>query len=198
MKYAYAFVLGALTALPAFAAPASSANVPAATAPGVTLQSVRLGKGYMVPGSNASQAVASTAYADANGKTLYTYDKDVGGKSMCVGECTAAWMPLAAPADAKTAGDWSVIVRDDGTKQWAHEGKLLYTSVKDKALGSSEGNNVDGLWHAAILGTPAGLTLPTEITVEEILTAPGLALVDARGMPLYAFDAQQAAKARPR
>jgi predicted lipoprotein with Yx(FWY)xxD motif len=94
----------------------------------VSLCNRRLVKGVLVPGSNASQAIAKTAFADANGRTLYTYDKDAPGVSNCVGECTAAFQPLAAPADAKVAGDWSVIVRDDGAKQWAHEGQPLYMS----------------------------------------------------------------------
>ena len=122
-------------------------DVALATVPGVTLQSVRLGKGVLVPGSNASQATVSTAYADADGKTLYTFDRDTGGKSTCVGECAAAWPPFAAPANAKATGDWSVIVHDEGTSQWAHDGKPLYTSAKDKALGSSAGHNV----HASTL-----------------------------------------------
>lgn len=170
-------------------------DVAMATVPGVTLQSVRLGKGVLVPGSNASQATVSTAYADADGKTLYTFDRDTGGKSTCVGECAAAWPPFAAPANAKATGDWSVIVHDEGTSQWAHDGKPLYTSAKDKALGSSAGHNVDSLWHAAAVSAPDGFIVPTEIAVEEVLTAPGLVLVDARSRPLYAFDARVKDKA---
>ena len=167
---------------------AAQDTVPLATVPGVTLQTVRLGKGVQVPGSNASQATASTAYADAAGMTLYTYDKDSPGKSACVGECAAAWLPLVAPAQAKAGGGWSILVRDDGSRQWALEGKPLYTSTKDKALGNSSGHNQDGLWHAAVLAAPEGFTTPTEIAVEEVLTAPGMVLVDARKRPLYAFD----------
>ncbi|MDB5627258.1 MAG: Secreted repeat protein, partial [Tardiphaga sp.] len=31
---------------------------------------------------------------DAKGMTLYTFDKDVGGKSMCNGPCAGNWPPL--------------------------------------------------------------------------------------------------------
>lgn len=178
-----------IAATSAVAAPKNAVpDIALATVPGVTLQSVRLGKGVLVPGSNASQAIPSTAYADASGKTLYTFDMDTAGKSMCVGECAAAWLPFAAPVNAQASGDWSVIVRDDGTRQWAHDGKPLYTSDKDKGLGSSAGHNVDGLWHAAVLGAPDSFVVPTEITVKEVLTAPGLVLVDARDRPLYTFE----------
>ena len=41
------------------------------------------------------------AFADANGKTLYTYDRDtVPGKSACVGDCAKAWPPLPVSANA--------------------------------------------------------------------------------------------------
>ncbi len=35
------------------------------------------------------------------GMTLYTFDKDAGGKSVCNGPCAANWPPLAAAGDAK-------------------------------------------------------------------------------------------------
>ena len=65
-----------------------------------------------------------------NGMTLYTFDKDVAGsgKSVCNGPCATAWPPMMAPADGKSGGDWTVITRDDGSKQWAYGGKPLYTT----------------------------------------------------------------------
>ena len=57
---------------------------------------------------------------DHKGMTLYTFDKDAGGKSMCNDDCAKNWPPLMAPADAKADGKWSVIKRDDG-KYVPHE-----------------------------------------------------------------------------
>ncbi len=48
------------------------------------------------------------------GMTLYTFDKDAGGKSACNGPCAANWPPLMAPASAMASGDWTIITRDDG------------------------------------------------------------------------------------
>ncbi len=157
---------------------------PAATIPGVTLQAVRLGK----PPANGRPPPAQTVFADTKGKALYTFDKDAPGTSTCLGECAAIWSPFLAPANAKPAPDWSVIIRNDGARQWAHEGRPLYTYAEDKALGPADGHNIDGVWHAAVLQAPAGLLVPTEIAVVEVPTAPGLAFVDARGMSLYRFD----------
>ena len=67
---------------------------------------------------------------DAKGMTLYTFDKDAGGKSMCNGPCATNWPPLMAGADAKPSGDMTIITRDDGAKQWAYKGKPLYTFAR--------------------------------------------------------------------
>src|SRR5262245_10376335 len=61
--------------------------------------------------------------SDAKGMTLYTFDNDAGGKSACNGQCAQFWPPLMAAADAKATGAWTVVTRDDGSKQWAHKGK---------------------------------------------------------------------------
>ncbi len=67
------------------------------------------------------------------GMTLYTFDKDAtgSGKSVCNGPCATNWPPLMAAADSKASGDYTIITRDDGGKQWAYKGKPLYLWVKD-------------------------------------------------------------------
>lgn len=61
-------------------------------------------------------------YTDANGMTLYTYDKDAKGKSNCYDKCATNWPPLKAEAGAKGDDEWSVVDRTDGTKMWAYKG----------------------------------------------------------------------------
>jgi predicted lipoprotein with Yx(FWY)xxD motif len=86
---------------------------------------------------------------NAAGMTLYTFDKDAGEKSVCNAQCAALWPPLAAPADASVTGDWKVITRDDGSRQWAYKGKPLYLWVKDQKPGDTTGDNVNNVWHVA-------------------------------------------------
>ena len=87
---------------------------------------------------------------DAKGMTLYTFAKDADGKSMCNGPCATNWPPLAAGADAKAMGDWTVITRDDGAKQWAYKGKPLYAWVKDGKPGDTTGDGfLNGAWSLA-------------------------------------------------
>jgi predicted lipoprotein with Yx(FWY)xxD motif len=87
---------------------------------------------------------------DAKGMTLYTFAKDADGKSACNGPCATNWPPLKAGTDAKAMGDWSVITRDDGSKQWAYKGKPLYAWVKDTKPGDITGDGfLNGAWSLA-------------------------------------------------
>ena len=81
------------------------------------------------------------------GMTLYTFDKDEGGKSACNGPCAAIWPPLMAGADAKGSGDWSIVTRDDGAKQWAYKGKPVYLWAKDTKPGDKTGDGFNSVWH---------------------------------------------------
>lgn len=85
----------------------------------------------------------------ANGMTLYTFDKDAGGKSACNDQCAKIWPPVMAAADAKASGDLTIITRDDGGKQWAYKGKPVYLYSKDAKAGDKSGDNFKDVWHAA-------------------------------------------------
>ncbi|HVY59262.1 MAG TPA: hypothetical protein VHA77_15535 [Xanthobacteraceae bacterium] len=90
------------------------------------------------------------ALVDAKGMTLYIFDKDAAGKSNCNGQCATNWPPLMASADAKASGKFSVVTRDDGSKQWAYGGKPLYTWKNDKKAGDATGDGfANGAWHVA-------------------------------------------------
>jgi len=87
---------------------------------------------------------------DAKGMTLYTFDKDMGGKSACNGPCTGNWPPLMASASDKAEGSYTIIKRDDGSMQWAYKGKPLYTWKNDKKPGDTTGDGfLNGAWHIA-------------------------------------------------
>ena len=49
--------------------------------------------------------------------------------------CTSEWPPDYASDDAKPVGDFTIITRKDGKKQWAYDGHALYTSIIDKMPG---------------------------------------------------------------
>ena len=87
---------------------------------------------------------------DAKGMTLYTFDKDAGGKSACNGPCATNWPPLMAAAGEKGGSGYTQIKRDDGKMQWAYKGKPLYTWAKDSKPGDITGDGfLNGAWHIA-------------------------------------------------
>ena len=90
------------------------------------------------------------ALVDAKGLTLYTFDRDASGKSNCNGVCATNWPPLMAGADAKASGDWTIVTRDDGAKQWAYKGKPIYMSVPQVVSGDDPKLHNDGHWHVLV------------------------------------------------
>ncbi|MGI4813251.1 MAG: COG4315 family predicted lipoprotein [Janthinobacterium lividum] len=88
------------------------------------------------------------ALVDAHGRTLYTFDKDSAGKSACNGPCASMWPPALATANDAPSGDFSLVSRDDGSKQWAYQGKPVYTYKKDMKTGDANGDNFKDVWHA--------------------------------------------------
>ena len=152
-------------------------------------------------------------FANAHGLTLYTRDADPVGKSECVDDCAKTWIPVSVASGAKAAGAWSIIVRADGTKQWALKGKAVYTYVKDEDPGSVGGNSPKRFSRGPLVG-PRGMQsasipkdvplpegwsvayeypashegLPAGFEVREVADALGLALVDRLGHTLYVGD----------
>ena len=90
---------------------------------------------------------AGEVLVDAKGMTLYTFDKDEAGKSNCSGDCAKAWPPAMAMESDKPVGNLTIIKRDDGSLQWADEGKPLYTFAKDTKPGDVAGDNFKNVWH---------------------------------------------------
>lgn len=103
-----------------------------------------------MPAQTADTSKGKTL-VDAKGMTLYTFDKDMDGKSACNGPCAGNWPPLMAAADAKPTGDWKLLVREDGKSQWTYKNKPLYAWSKDTKPGDVTGDGfLNGAWHVAM------------------------------------------------
>jgi predicted lipoprotein with Yx(FWY)xxD motif len=116
------------------------AGVLAFSAGGVLAQSA--------PATSADTAKGK-ALVNGDGMTLYTFDRDAKGKSNCDGPCANLWLPLIATVDASASGDFSLITRNDGRKQWAYKNKPLYSWSKDAKPGDTTGDGVNSVWHIA-------------------------------------------------
>ena len=100
-------------------------------------------------GDMPATRTADGTLTTAAGMTLYTFDRDAAGRSACNGPCAANWPPLTAASGAKASGNWSIVARDDGTRQWAWKGKPLYAWVKDQKPGDKTGDGFNNAWHVA-------------------------------------------------
>ncbi len=101
--------------------------------------------------SGTPTRVSDGVLTGTNGMSLYTFDRDTAGsgKSVCNGPCATNWPPLLAGDMDRASGDYSIITRDDGKKQWAFRGKPLYYWVKDSKPGDRTGDGVNKVWQLA-------------------------------------------------
>ena len=97
----------------------------------------------------APATVADGVYVGPNGMTLYTFDRDAmgSGKSVCNGPCATNWPPLMAGPNDSASGEWTIVTRGDGSRQWAFRGKPLYYWAKDSKAGDRTGDGVNNVWH---------------------------------------------------
>lgn len=121
-----------------------------------------------------------TVLTDTNHKTLYalTDDKDTPNGSSCNNGCAIEWPPLLANEGDKTSGDYTVVTRDNGDKQWAYRGIPLYRFVDDNIAGDTIGENDESIWFVA---QPLPISKYTT-------TNQGVVLTDAQWLSLYVLD----------
>ncbi|MEQ9447587.1 MAG: hypothetical protein RLN70_01615 [Rhodospirillaceae bacterium] len=214
MRFTTSLAAAAVSAM-AFGATAAAQSADAgaalrATPIGVMFKLVRIGEGVNVPGQSSVQPRERLIFADENDLPVYTFANDEPGVSNCYDACAEKWFPLPARADAQPVGEWSVIDRRDGIRQWAFNDRPLYTYVEDAGADEGgggmyfrssqpKGHDVDGVWHVFEIQPEEWLRVPQGVTVEEILTAPGQVYATDQRMPLYTFsgspDADQAFRA---
>jgi predicted lipoprotein with Yx(FWY)xxD motif len=114
--------------------------------------------------------------------SVYSFEKDTANASLCVAECTQLWNPIVAPALARAHGEWSIIERSPGVRQWVFRGKPVYSNVLDPGSWSLEGSDIPG-WSNVY--TQLAPPPPERFTVQD--TIAGQVLADARGMTIYTY-----------
>jgi predicted lipoprotein with Yx(FWY)xxD motif len=85
---------------------------------------------------------------DGRGRTLYLFEADRNGKSMCSGSCVSFWPPLVAKGKPKAGSGVSArllgtIKRSDGRMQVTYAGHPLYTFSLDTRAGSTKGEGLN-------------------------------------------------------
>ncbi len=114
--------------------------------------------------------------------SVYTYDKDQPNKSNCVGTCAEMWAPVIAPAAIQPTGEWSVVERAPGVRQWAFRKKPLYTSTQDTKTWSYQGSDTPGWRNVFTQVAPA---FPQGFTVVD--NEVGETLIGPNGRAVYFY-----------
>ena len=81
---------------------------------------------------------AGMLVADTDGRTLYAHDNNRRRRGGAAFDRPQDWKPVLAGANDQPLGNWS-IVEDNGKRQWAFKGMLLYTNLRDQGPGQMNG-----------------------------------------------------------
>lgn len=134
------------------------------------------------PGFHVSSTVVGRLLQTERGYSVYASDADSAIQSKCDAACAKTWLPMMAPASVRPHGEWSIIERAPGARQWVYRGKPLYRYALDSWVRSLEGSDVPGWHNVYTQRTPAP---PAEFTVQD--TSAGQVLADPHGMTIYAY-----------
>lgn len=93
------------------------------------------------------ETAAGRVLVDGKGMTLYSYDKDAPGASNCTGMCAVFWPPAEAAPGATPSGNFTLVDRGQGARQWAYKRMPLYGYLRDGKPGDASGDGADGVWH---------------------------------------------------
>jgi predicted lipoprotein with Yx(FWY)xxD motif len=124
------------------------------------------------------------AFVDQNGMTIYAFEGRGGAKAVVGLADQTQWKPLAAAELAHSIGQWSVITRSDGIRQWALGGRPLFTFTGDLVPGDANGVGLSKQWGAALA---AAFYMPPGVRFEQTL-ARGKVLATGAGLTLYRRD----------
>ena len=172
------------------------------TPPGITLVEVVLEGGVSQP------VLQWVRIGDADGRTVFASDQDAAGVSRCIAECAQEFRPLTAARSARAFGDWSLLARADGSRQWAYQSHPLYTWARESEPGQVSEDVAESEkpgqsfqfgprkppllpphgWQVVRFNPAASLSLPDGLDARLIASAQAVALVDVNGHTLYAFD----------
>lgn len=148
---------------PAYRVPAGP---PPLLPPGFSVRSTTIGR---MLGTDESEAV-------------YAYDGDTATSTACEGECLRYRRPVLAPALARPQGDWTLLERSPGERQWVFRGQPLYTHALDQGRWSQEGSDVAGWSNVFMRRAP---DVPASFTEQSTLA--GIVLADPEGRTIYVY-----------
>jgi predicted lipoprotein with Yx(FWY)xxD motif len=106
-------------------------------------------------GSSSHQATVASAHSglgtvlvDAQGRTLYLFEKDAHDMSSCSSACASAWPPATTTGTPKVTGAAAARLvgttrRSDGTTELTYAGHPLYRYGGDQKAGQTRGEGLN-------------------------------------------------------
>ncbi len=120
--------------------------------------------------------------ANKEGYSVYVSDNDQADVSHCDAQCARTWQPVRAPALAQPQGEWTIIERAPGVRQWSFRKQPLYTYTRDIRQYTQKGSDEPG-WHNVY--TQRTPEIPAAFRLAD--TQVGVAVADAQGKTVYAY-----------
>ncbi|MET0280327.1 MAG: hypothetical protein ABW278_04270 [Steroidobacteraceae bacterium] len=115
--------------------------------------------------------------------SVYASRRDAADKSVCNAICLNEWKPIVAPAYAKPRGEFGIIERTPGIRQWTFRQQPLYTHIGEPA-GKMYGSDEPGWYNVYTQYTPRPPA--PDFTVQD--SATGLVLADKNGKTVYIYN----------
>lgn len=138
------------------------------------------------PGFAVKTTAAGRMLGTDSSYAVYAFDADSPDRIACRDACLEKWTPVLAAELSRPIGEWSIVARDPGVRQWAFRGKPLYTYRLEARLSRQNwkqtGSDEPG-WRNVF--TQKAPQAPAEFTVQPTLS--GEVLADARGRTLYEY-----------
>lgn len=127
------------------------------------------------------QDALGVVLVDWRKRTLYTFDGDPNKDF----RADSPWEPAEAPQLSQAVGDFGLVARNDGKRQWTYKGKGLYTYAPDLEESYADGIGADKHFHVAALYryyTPANVSITHSPAVGRILATD-------KGLTVYRREA---------
>jgi predicted lipoprotein with Yx(FWY)xxD motif len=135
------------------------------------------------PGFAVRSTFIGRLLATDKNNSVYSFVQDSAIAAACVEDCLNKWQPVIAPGLARPQGEWSVLERSPGVKQWVFRGKPLYTYSLDRRSWSLKGTDIPG-WENVF--TQVAPRLPSSFTSQA--TIQGNVLANANGKTIYVYN----------
>ena len=117
-----------------------------------------------------------------DGWSVYSYDGEGRNKVTCTATCVDGWEPVIAAQYARTIGEWTIVERAPGIRQWAFRGAPVYRRPADLKVASLDGADIPH-WHN--IYTQLAPEPPKGFTMKD--TMIGVVLGDSKEMTVYRY-----------